>query len=72
MQMKSNKLAKEEASTEDSTSGEHRSNRDDEDSWPTPTATATTTDNNQHKWEEPESNNLLYLPKKYRFNYRRK
>ncbi|VDQ13965.1 unnamed protein product, partial [Trichobilharzia regenti] len=31
---------------------------------------ATTTDNNQHKWEEPERNNLLYLPGKHRFHYR--
>ncbi|VDQ13096.1 unnamed protein product [Trichobilharzia regenti] len=38
MQVKSNKLA-EEASTEDTPSGEHRENRGDEDSWPTPPPT---------------------------------
>nr|CAH8853618.1 unnamed protein product [Trichobilharzia regenti] len=49
-------------------SGEHGENRGDEDSWTTAT---TTRDNSQHKWEEPERNNLLYLPGKYRFDYRR-
>ncbi|CAH8870081.1 unnamed protein product [Trichobilharzia szidati] len=45
-------------SIKDRTSGEHRENRGDEDSWTTPA----TTDNNQHKWEKSERSNLLYLP----------
>ncbi|CAH8837409.1 unnamed protein product [Trichobilharzia szidati] len=70
MQAKSNKLA-EEASTEDRTSGEHRENRGDKDSWATPPPpTTTTTENNQNKWEEPERNNLFYLPGKHHLNYR--
>ncbi|CAH8869899.1 unnamed protein product [Trichobilharzia szidati] len=54
-------------SIKDRTSSEHRENRGDEDSW----TRTTTTDNGQHKWEEPERNNLFYLPGKHRFNYRR-
>ncbi|CAH8873213.1 unnamed protein product [Trichobilharzia szidati] len=42
-------------SIKDRTSGERRENRCDEDSW----TRTTTTDNDQHKWEEPERNNLL-------------